>query len=87
MLVVSHEMFDKVIARATAIAEEQFRRLVFDTDMRLEAAELVRERVVDATAERIIERWAEKANERAEKKMRRDYLRAGADKPTPPEAA
>jgi arginine/lysine/ornithine decarboxylase len=60
VIVISEEMFDKVVTHASAIAEEQFRRLVFDTAMRPEAAEAIRQVVVDNTAERIIEEMAGK---------------------------
>ena len=60
-IIVSDRMFGTVIARAHVIAEEQFRRLVFDTNMRPEAAELVREEVIDAIAEKIVDGWADKA--------------------------
>jgi hypothetical protein len=55
MIVVSERMFDRVMSRAVEVAEEQFRRMVFDTNMRAETAQLVHDRVVDAMAERYIE--------------------------------
>jgi hypothetical protein len=72
MITVSDEMFDRVVARAREVAEEQFRRLVFDTKMRPEAAQLVHDQVVDRMAERHIDDLADHAVEWIKRDSRAD---------------
>jgi hypothetical protein len=75
MIVVSDEMFDRVMKRAIEVAEEQFRRMVFDTGMRPEAAALFHDQVVDATAERYIENLAQRISDDLREKEERAKLR------------
>jgi predicted subunit of tRNA(5-methylaminomethyl-2-thiouridylate) methyltransferase len=60
MIQVSDEIFDRVIARALEVAEEQFRRMVFDTGMRAEAVQLFHDQVVDALAERYVDKLTDR---------------------------
>jgi predicted subunit of tRNA(5-methylaminomethyl-2-thiouridylate) methyltransferase len=66
MIIVSEQMFDRIMARAQEVAEEQFRRMVFDTGMRAEAVALLHDRVVDRLAERYVEDLARRAGDQAE---------------------
>jgi hypothetical protein len=77
MILISDEMFEKLLARAKAVSEEHFRRYVFDHDgMPPEVIELIRDDVVYAFAERYVEQlardahaWAEKRDKRAARKV------------------
>jgi hypothetical protein len=63
-------MFKRITVRALEVAEEQFRRIVFENNMRPEAADLVRDQVVEEMADQYIDRLAERASEYLDRKRR-----------------
>jgi len=62
-ILVSNEMFERVLAMAQLVAEEQFRRLVFDTEMSAEAAAECHDIVVDRLMDRYVANVAHRALE------------------------
>jgi len=63
IILISDEMFERVMAQAREVAEEQFRRMVSDTGMRAEAAQFLHDRVVDSIAELYVDDLADLAGE------------------------
>jgi hypothetical protein len=60
LILISDAAYDAVMARAQEVAAEQWRRLVFDTAMKPEAAEAARERAIQAMAEQYIDNLADR---------------------------
>ena len=60
MVLVSNEMFERVVARARALAEEAFRRMLFDHEG-MNPLDDLREQIIDARAERIVACWVSEA--------------------------
>jgi hypothetical protein len=67
--VVSDEMFERVTARARAIAEEQFRRTAFDT--RPEALDPVREELIEQWMDDYLGRLGERLRTMSDEEQRR----------------
>jgi hypothetical protein len=77
MILLSSEMFEKVVARAQGIGEEMFRRIVFDHNgMNPKAIEVAHDQVVAAIAKLYVKHLAQRANETLDRTAMRERTRA-----------